>query len=91
LLPHYGVSSESIFGAEVWCQQRISFRCWIVVSAANQFSLPNPVLQRISLLTCLCHQRTNFTDNSVFQRISSLTNLQHQWTSFGDEVLRQIT
>jgi len=27
LLPNYGVSSESIFGAEVWCQQRISFRC----------------------------------------------------------------
>jgi len=27
LLPNYSVSSESIFGAEVWCQQRISFRC----------------------------------------------------------------
>jgi hypothetical protein len=33
--------SEPVFAAELWCQQRISFRCRIVVLAANQFSLPN--------------------------------------------------
>jgi hypothetical protein len=33
--------SELVFAAELWCRQRISFRCRIVVLAANQFSLSN--------------------------------------------------
>ena len=36
-----GVCSESIFAAKLWSQQRINSRCWIMVSAMNQFSLPN--------------------------------------------------
>jgi hypothetical protein len=36
-----GVSSESIFTAKLWSQQRINSRCWIMVSATNQFLLPN--------------------------------------------------
>jgi len=40
-LSNYVVCSESIFAAELWCLQRISFRCRIMLSAANQFSLLN--------------------------------------------------
>jgi len=36
-----GVSSESIFAAELWSQQRINSTCCIMVSATNQFSLSN--------------------------------------------------
>jgi hypothetical protein len=40
-LLNYVVSSESIFAAELWNQQRINSSCCIVVSATNQFSLLN--------------------------------------------------
>jgi len=40
-LPNCGINSESILAVVLWCQQRISSRCWIVVLATNQFLLPN--------------------------------------------------
>jgi hypothetical protein len=58
------------FADEVWCQQRISFRCRTVVSATNQFSLLNPMFQRISSLTRLCHQQTSFGDNSIILNLN---------------------
>ena len=35
------VCSESVFAAELCCHQQIGFRCRIVESAVNQFSLPH--------------------------------------------------
>jgi len=37
----YGVGSESVFAAKLYCSQGFSFRCRIAVSAVNQFSVPN--------------------------------------------------
>jgi hypothetical protein len=37
------VCSKSVFAAELYYLQRISFRCWILMSIANHFSLPNYV------------------------------------------------
>ena len=112
-----GVGSELVFAVELWCQQRISFccqivvsaanywivfskvwisfRCWIMVLAANQLSLLDYGVGSKSVLCC--RQRISFCCQiMLFARIQfSLPNCgvnsesvfgaewwRHQWTGF---------
>jgi hypothetical protein len=73
-----GADSESLFAAELWCQQ------WSV-SLLN-YGISSEIVLTVKLL---CHKRTSFTDDSVFQQTSFADNLCHQQTSFTDDSVFQ--
>jgi hypothetical protein len=52
-LSNCDVCSESVFTAELWSQQRISFHCRIVLSVVNSFSLPNCVVCSKSIFVAI--------------------------------------
>jgi len=71
-LPNCGVNSESILAVVLWCQQRISSRCRIVVLATNQFSLLNLwSQQRISFC---CWTMVSAANQFSLQNYVSATN-----------------
>ena len=78
-LLNYGVCNNLTFTTKECCLQRISFRCQIVLSIANQFSLLNCVVCSKSVFTvkfCLSAANQFFTaELCSLQRISfSLPN-----------------
>jgi len=77
LLSNYGAGSKLVFAAELWCWQRISFRCGIMVAAANQFSLSNygGCSESVLLPICVaCSEPVSLSNCVVFSELVSLPN-----------------
>ena len=80
LVPNCVVCSKSVFAAELWYQQRISFRYQIKLSTANLCSLQNCVVGNESVFAveiCCCRRRINFCCRIVLLAVNQFWMLNY--------------